>query len=106
MVLKSNLTSETKNILLAVGNRYRRDDGAACRVLELLGPLPDVEARQTLQLMPEMAIDFASARFVVFVDADIQPVLMRLLQVPAWAFDLNELKSDLQVKRGILLKLT
>ena len=32
------------------------------------------------------------------VDADIQPVLIRLLQVPAWAFDLNELKSDLQVK--------
>ncbi len=40
------------------------------------------------------------------VDADIQPVLMKLLQVPAWAFDLNELKSDLQFKRAVLLKLT
>ncbi len=40
------------------------------------------------------------------VDADIQPVLLKLLQVPAWTFDLNELKSDLAVKKALLLKLT
>ncbi len=39
------------------------------------------------------------------VDADIQPVLYSLLQVPAWTFDLNELKADLEVKKSLLSQL-
>jgi hydrogenase maturation protease len=81
MVTKPNLTSNTRNILLAIGNRYRLDDGVAWRVLELLGSLPDVEVRQTLQLMPEMAVDFAAAGCVVFVDADVQPGEARLERI-------------------------
>lgn len=40
------------------------------------------------------------------VDGDIQPVLLKLLQVPAWTFDLNDLKGDLEVKRSVLMQLT
>ncbi len=40
------------------------------------------------------------------VDADIQPSLTRLLQVPAWPFDVNALKGDLSVKKIILAPLT
>ncbi len=40
------------------------------------------------------------------VDGDIQPVLLKLLQVPAWTFDPNDLKNDLDVKKTLLFKLT
>ncbi len=62
--------------------------------------LPDPQAMTAILQAPSYAVGFEK------VDRDIQPVLMRLLQVPAWAFDLNELKSDLDVKKALLLKLT
>jgi len=40
------------------------------------------------------------------VDTDVQPSLTRLLQVPAWPFDVNALKGDLSVKKMILAPLT
>jgi len=64
--------------LVAVGNPLRRDDGAAHRVLELLGELPGVASRAVLQLSPEMAADIAGARITVFIDADAQPGEPRL----------------------------
>jgi len=60
-------------ILIAVGNALRRDDGAAHRVLQLLGPLPNVVVRDVMQLTPEMAEDIAAAEVVVVIDADVRP---------------------------------
>jgi len=40
------------------------------------------------------------------IDDDMKPSLTRLLQVPAWPFDVNALKGDLSVKKMILIPLT
>jgi hydrogenase maturation protease len=57
-------------VLIAIGNTLRRDDGAAHRVLDLLGA---VEGIRCHQLTPEMAEEIAGAERVVFIDADIEP---------------------------------
>ncbi len=62
-----------KTILIAIGNTLRGDDGAAHRVLELLGDLPGVGTLAVHQLTPENAAEIASADQVFFVDADIRP---------------------------------
>jgi hydrogenase maturation protease len=62
-----------KALLIAIGNPWRRDDGAAPRVLELLGPLDGVDARTEIQPTPEMAADMEGVDIVVFVDADLTP---------------------------------
>lgn len=56
--------------LIAIGNSLRRDDGVAHRVLALVGPLADVLTRDVMQLMPELAMEFALAEKVFFIDAD------------------------------------
>lgn len=62
--------------------------------------LPDPAAVAPVLQAPPYGADFQK------IDQDIQPVLLNLLQVPAWAFDLNALKGDLDVKKALLLKLT
>jgi hydrogenase maturation protease len=57
-------------LLIAGGNRLRRDDGVAHTVLERLGPASDVESRALLQLTPEVAEDIAGYDTVIFIDAD------------------------------------
>jgi hydrogenase maturation protease len=58
-------------LLVAIGNTLRRDDGAAHRVLELLGPDTGYETLACHQLLPEMAEDMAAADLVIFIDADL-----------------------------------
>jgi hydrogenase maturation protease len=65
-------------LLIAIGNMLRRDDGAAHRVLDLLGPFRNCITRSCLQLAPEMAEDIAPAETVVFIDADVNPGLPSL----------------------------
>ena len=60
-------------LLIAIGNTWRRDDGAAAHVVELLGSLPDVEMRVQIQPTPELSAEMDGADLVVFVDADVQP---------------------------------
>ena len=57
-------------LLIATGNRLRRDDGVAHTVLERLGPARDVQSLALLQLTPEVAEDIAGYDTVVFIDAD------------------------------------
>ena len=49
----------------------RGDDGAAQRVLDLLGPHSGAELRSVQQLLPELAGEIADAELVVFLDAAI-----------------------------------
>jgi len=73
------------------------------------------DARESIKkieaILPESAVsDVLQAppytKGFEMVDADIQPVLFRLLQVPAWTFNLSELKSDLEVKKTLLAQLS
>ncbi|MGQ9634004.1 MAG: hydrogenase maturation protease [Bryobacteraceae bacterium] len=65
-------------LIIAIGNTLRRDDGAAHRVVELLGAGAGARILSCHQLMPELAEDIAAAREVVFVDADVEPGEPRL----------------------------
>ena len=75
--------TESPTILIAIGNSLRSDDGAAHRVLELLGPMAGVLTRDVVQLTPEMAEEIAEAETVVFIDADTQPGEARLAPLDA-----------------------
>ena len=57
-------------LLIATGNRLRRDDGVAHTVLERLDPVRDVESRALLQLTPEVAEGIAGYDVVIFIDSD------------------------------------
>jgi len=73
-------------LVIALGNEWRRDDGVAHRVLELLPALDGVERRAGLQLTPEMAAEIAPFDMVVFVDADLgrgEPGLEPVDEAPA-----------------------
>lgn len=61
-------------LVVGVGNTLRGDDGVAARVLQLLElhPSHNLDLRPTLSLVPELAVDVARHRRVVFVDADVQ----------------------------------
>jgi Ni,Fe-hydrogenase maturation factor len=58
-------------LVIAIGNPLRGDDGAASRVLELLGGRTGFSSHAVLQLTPEMAEGIAPHDTVVFVDADV-----------------------------------
>jgi Ni,Fe-hydrogenase maturation factor len=60
-----------RTILIACGNLLRGDDGAAQRVLDLVGPHSGAELRSVQQLLPELAGEIADAELVVFLDAAI-----------------------------------
>lgn len=57
-------------LLIAIGNPWRRDDGAAARVVELVGDLPGAAVLVEAQPAPEMACEMAGAKRVVWIDAD------------------------------------
>lgn len=59
-------------LVIAIGNLLRGDDGAASRVLELLGSRSGVSSRAVLQLTPEIAEGIAPHDTVVFIDADVR----------------------------------
>jgi hydrogenase maturation protease len=65
-------------VLIALGNVFRRDDGAARRALKLLGPVPGAKIFELIQLAPEISEDIAGADVVVFLDADLEPGPARL----------------------------
>lgn len=59
-------------LLVALGNRLRRDDGVAHHVLDRLSSAFDLEPQPhpLLQLTPEVADDIAGYEAVIFLDAD------------------------------------
>lgn len=72
-------------LIVAVGNRLRRDDGVAHHVLDLLGSLPGVQTRALFQLTPELAQEIADFDVILFIDADLSAAAVSLepLEPPA-----------------------
>jgi hydrogenase maturation protease len=60
-----------KILCIAIGNPLRGDDGAARRVLELVGAGSRVAVRCVVQLAPELAAEIAASETVLFIDADV-----------------------------------
>jgi len=67
-----------RTLLIAIGNVFRRDDGAAHRALELLGG-----TRSLMQLTPEIASEIAEYDRVFFLDADLNAGAPRIEPVVA-----------------------
>lgn len=65
-------------LLIAIGNPWRRDDGVAAKVVELLGDSPRTRIIQALQPAPEMAEEIAAADRVIWIDADVAAGEVRL----------------------------
>ena len=65
-------------LVIAIGNPMRGDDGAAHRVLDVLGARTGVERRAVMQLTPEIAEEIGSHDAVVFVDADVSVTQTRI----------------------------
>lgn len=59
-----------KTLLIAIGNPYRRDDGAARKVVRALELPPDARLEVCLQLTPELAAEMVAVDRTIFVDAD------------------------------------
>ena len=59
-------------LVIAIGNKLRRDDGVAHRVIKLLHSNVHFTTRSVLQLAPEVAMELAPYDPVIFVDADVQ----------------------------------
>ena len=57
-------------LCIAIGNELRGDDGAAHRLLLLIGSRKGLAWRSVHQLTPELAAELASADRVLFLDAD------------------------------------
>lgn len=69
---------------------------AMASIQRLENLLPSSASRGSVVQAPPYAADFAK------VDADMQPSLTNLLQVPAWPLDMAALQGDLSVKKMIL----
>ncbi|MEE3716682.1 hydrogenase maturation protease [Tumidithrix elongata RA019] len=70
------ITSNRGSILvIGYGNSLRSDDGAGCRVAEVVASwqLPYVRSLTVHQLAPELAEPLAEADLAIFIDAYIQP---------------------------------
>lgn len=65
-------------LLIAIGNPWRRDDGVAAKVVELLGGIPGTRIIQAMQPTPEMAEEIAAADRVIWIDADVEAGDVRL----------------------------
>lgn len=76
------LEMTARGILVAIGNPLRRDDGAACRVLDLLPQQMGWEQRRCQQLTPEVGAELAAYQTVVFLDADAMAEQARLDRLP------------------------
>lgn len=63
----------TDLLVIGYGNDLRSDDGAGRAVAEMVSDLdlPGVEVRAVSQLTPELTLEIAGRRMVVFVDADV-----------------------------------
>lgn len=59
------------DLLIAVGNPLRGDDGAAAHVVRQLPPAPQREVLEVIQLLPELAAVLWQHDRVVIIDADI-----------------------------------
>ncbi|HXP48199.1 MAG TPA: hydrogenase maturation protease [Terriglobales bacterium] len=57
-------------LCIAIGNALRGDDGVAHRALELIRTRAGVSLRSVVQLTPELGEEIATARSVIFLDAD------------------------------------
>ena len=68
-------------VYIAIGNGLRRDDGAAHRVIELLGEAGGAAIRQVHQLCPEHAGWLAGMDAAVFLDASAGPGEARLDEI-------------------------
>jgi hydrogenase maturation protease len=57
--------------VIGYGNSLRRDDGAGCRVADVVRgwARPGVRSLSVFQLTPELASDLSSSRLAIFVDA-------------------------------------
>ena len=75
----------TDLLVIGYGNDLRSDDGAGRAVAEMVADLdlPGVEVRTTSQLTPELALEIAGRRKVVFVDADVDATEVTVRQVTA-----------------------
>jgi len=69
-------------LLVASGNSLRGDDGAAQRVLELVGPEAKAEMRSVMQLTPELAAEMAGFDTVIFLDAAADSETVTVTEVP------------------------
>lgn len=58
-----------RSLIIAIGNRLRRDDGVAHYVLESLDSSADIDRESVQQLTPEMAEQIRLYDTVIFVDA-------------------------------------
>lgn len=76
----------TRTLLLACGNRLRRDDGVAHAALALLPAAEGCETRSVLQLTPELAAEIAGYDKVIFVDAALSAIGPLLEPLPAEPF--------------------
>jgi hydrogenase maturation protease len=79
----------TDLLVIGYGNDLRRDDGAGRAVAAAIEErsLPGVTVRSVSQLTPELALEIAGRRSVVFVDADLE--VTELTTRPVAAGDLN-----------------
>ncbi|CAN1211975.1 hydrogenase maturation protease [Tumidithrix helvetica PCC 7403] len=74
------ITSNQGSILvIGYGNALRSDDGAGCRVAEVVASwqLPYVRSLTVHQLAPELAEPLAEADLAIFIDAYIHPKTKR-----------------------------
>jgi len=86
-------------LLIAIGNRLRRDDGVAHAVLERLGSAHDLNTRALLQLTPEVAAEIADYESVIFIDADTRgaDVSIEPLRPLPWSPVLTHVSSPREV---------
>jgi hydrogenase maturation protease len=74
-------------LVIGYGNELRGDDGLGPRVAEALAGAnyPDMRVRTVFQLAPELAVELAYARMVIFVDALANPsrIAVELARVEA-----------------------
>jgi len=75
----------TDLLVIGYGNDLRSDDGAGRAVAEMVSDLdlPGVEVRTVSQLTPELTLEIAGRRMVVFVDADVDATEVAVRPVTA-----------------------
>lgn len=67
-------------LVIAIGNPWRRDDGAAMAAAARIEDC--CRAIRVAELTPELALEMAAERIVVFVDADIRPGEPEIRELP------------------------
>jgi hydrogenase maturation protease len=65
-------------LVVAIGNPWRRDDGAAAHLAGLIEGHSGIHIECVQQVVPELAADLAAYSAVVFADADRAPGEARL----------------------------